>query len=90
MAIKKSYCDGCELPMPEGCRHFHDGAKNCRLEPRTDATWKVGMALWDVLTDRRGIKHELLQCDPEMQVEIVETLGKTAIEAVKSEALKKI
>lgn len=36
----------------------------------TTAIDKAVQAIWNDLTDRRGIKHELTGCDPEIQEEI--------------------
>ena len=55
----------------------------CVLGPRTDAEWVVGLAVWKDLTDRRGVKNELLACDEEIQVEIIETMGKIAVKSMK-------
>ena len=44
---------------------------------------KVGQAILDDLTDRRGFRQEWDQCDPATQDEIRATLGYIAIEAVR-------
>lgn len=75
-------CDHCERPLPGGCLHLAGHHKECLVGPRRDPAWVVGMALWADLTDRSGVKHELQACADNIQVEIVETLGKIAIKAV--------
>lgn len=81
--MSKDYCDHCESPLPPGCRHLAGDQDGCSLGPRTDLVWLVGMAVWKDLTDRRGIKNELRQCDESIQVEIIETIGRIAIEAMR-------
>lgn len=74
-------CEWCEQNLPAGCRHMHDQDKGCPLTPRMDTSWLVGMAIWRDLSDRRGIKQELAMCDIDIQPEIVDSLGNTAIKA---------
>jgi hypothetical protein len=75
------YCDFCESPYP-GCLHISGRFKECKAGPRTDAPWVVGMRIWLDLMDRRGIKNELGACEPSIQIEIIETMGRIAIKAV--------
>lgn len=72
-------CDNCELAMPIGCGHMYGNQLGCPLGPRKDPAWIAGKAVWDNLTDRRGIKQELEACDLATQLEIIETLGKIAL-----------
>ena len=60
---------------------MHGTDSNCPLGPNTEPAWIVGMAVWKDLTDRRGVKTELNYCELEIQVEIIETVGRKAIEA---------
>ena len=76
-------CDFCEHALPSGCLQLWAHQKACPLDPRTDAAWVVGKAIIRDLLDRRGIKNEIEQCDLEIQVELTETLGKLAIEAMR-------
>jgi hypothetical protein len=48
---------------------------------REDAEWIVGMAIWEDLTDRRGVKNELNACEDSIKAEIIETIGSLAIAA---------
>lgn len=81
----KSKCDNCEESLPSGCHHIYGYQDDCKVGPRTDLKWKIGMAIWDNLTDRRGIKHELNNCDIDIQVEIIETMGELALKIIKEE-----
>lgn len=74
-------CTHCEMILPEGCHHFAEDHTECPLGNRTDLPWIVGKEVWKDLMDRRGIKSELEACDPPIQVEIVESIGRLAIEA---------
>lgn len=82
----KSKCDNCEESLPSGCHHIYGDQEGCEVGPRTDLKWKIGLAIWDNLTDRRGIKHELQNCDIDIQAEIIETMGEIAIETIKKES----
>jgi hypothetical protein len=74
-------CTWCERSMPRGCLQKHGDDSHCPLGPRTDPAWIVGTAIWKDLTDRRGVKNELNLCEIGIQVEIIETVGRKAIEA---------
>ena len=76
-----TFCEHCEKYLPEGCGHIAGHHKECLLGPRTDIEWIVGMAIWEDLTDRRGVKTELQACETSIQVEIIETIGRKAIAA---------
>lgn len=76
-------CDFCDNPLPEGCYGIYGCNKECVVgEPKTKE-WKIGRAIWDDLTDRCGVKHELQRCDDEVKAEIIETMGKIAIKTMK-------
>lgn len=77
-----TFCDFCERAIPPGCRHLSGEFRECSLGPRTDLPWRVGMALWKDLTDRRGIKNELNACNDAIKVEIIDTLGRIALKEV--------
>jgi len=85
--MASEYCKYCECDLPVGCRHMYGTDPKCPLGPRRDPEWIVGMAIWKDLTDRRGVKHELERCDPEIQQEIIETIGRKAIAAYESTGL---
>lgn len=71
-------CDYCDLPLPLGCGHIDGKSPECKVGERKDIEWRIGIAIWNNLCDRRGIKHELMECDLEIQIEIIETMGKLA------------
>lgn len=75
-------CDWCEYELPAGCHHMRDRDKECPLTRRMDKPWIVGMAVWENLMDRSGVKHELGACQIDIQAEIVEAIGKVAIRAM--------
>lgn len=72
------HCDNCDSAVPPGCRHIFGDQEECKLGPRTDLAWRIGLAIWRDLTDRRGIKHELESLDEDIQVKIIETMGNLA------------
>ena len=80
LQTSEGHCDHCDSPLPLGCGHFYGNQSECKLGPRTDKEWRVGLAVWDALNDRRGVKHALQDCDLDIQIEIVETMGRLAIE----------
>ena len=75
-------CEWCEKPLPRGCGHFYGKDPQCQVGPRTDIAWRIGLSIWHDLTDRRGIKHELNACDLTIQIELVETMGRLALEEI--------
>lgn len=76
-----AFCEFCEHHIPPGCSHLSGHHKECLLGLRTDTEWIVGVAIWEDLTDRRGVKHELQGCEIEIQIEIIESIGRKAIAA---------
>lgn len=77
------FCELCAKPFPPGCFRVYGEQEGCPHGKQTQPECTVGMALWNDLIDRRGVKHELLRCDPDVQAEIIQTLGRIAIEAVR-------
>jgi hypothetical protein len=75
-------CDRCEQNLPQGCLHVYGNDDKCPVGKRTDKPWTVGMAVFSELKDRRGIGDELENCEMEIQAEIIESIGKCAIQAM--------
>jgi hypothetical protein len=75
-------CSHCHLSLPGGCLHIFGSHEQCKVGPRIDMHWRVGLAIWADLTDRRGIKEELNNLDLETKVELIESIGLIAIRAV--------
>lgn len=82
--MRHTVCDFCEKPLPQGCHHINGSYAECPLGARADAAWIVGLAVWEDLTDRRGVKSELGACGVQIQAEIIETIGQKAINAMKT------
>jgi len=75
-------CAYCEHTLPKGCHHIYGTSEKCEVGPRTDLAWLIGKAIWTDLTDRRGVKHELENCDIDIQAEIILTMGKIALKVI--------
>ncbi len=50
------------------------------------AAEQAAEAIWNDLMDRRGIKHELGDCDPDIQEEIREMMRQSIIKAFEANA----
>ena len=79
--VEAQFCEHCERHLPEGCGHIYGHHAECLLGPRRDPEWVVGKAVWDDLTDRRGVKRELNACEMCIKVEIIEAIRRLAIRA---------
>jgi hypothetical protein len=81
-------CGHCEQNLPEGCRHLFGNDAECKVGPRTDVPWKIGKAIFDNLSERCGVGDELEGCDDAIKIEIIEAVGKIAIEVTTKEILR--
>ncbi len=78
-------CELCGHKLPRGCYGMSAEYKECQVKAPDAPWWRIGMAIWKDLGDRAGIKHELRQCEPEIQAEIVKKMGRIAIRVMQTE-----
>lgn len=80
-----SECEFCGHKLPHGCYGMNAEYKECQVKAPDAQWWRIGLAIWKDLAGRAGIKHELRQCAPEIQAEIVKKMGRIAIRVMQAE-----